>query len=209
MLQWWKRAPLVIICSKASLAQTCLGPKMRNKRRLSASLWFDRAALVAMLAFGSPITSVGAEAPITLKVEALHGLQGLHHSALSRFLATHMADAQLADWRFESAEGDGAGPNRVEWTFRLNPYAGGEVRQFVPQLVAEQGFGVHRRVTIEVRLYLNDKFQTLVERQAVVKGGPNDTEFAAAVTSATESLLGPSGAYRAIDIQQRSTPAAR
>jgi len=60
-----------------------------------------------------------------------------------------------------------------------------------------------------VRLYLNDEFQTLVERQATIQGGPNDTELAAAVVSATASLLGPSGAYRAIDMRQRSTPAAR
>ena len=182
---------------------------MRNNRRSSLRLLFDRAVLVMMLAFMWPIASVSAEAPITLKVEAAHGLPGLHHSALSRFLATHMADAQLVNWRFEPAEGDIAAPNRVEWIFRLNPYAGGEVRQFVPQPVAEQGFGVRRPVTIEVRLYLNDEYQTLVERQAMVQGGPNDTEFAAAVASATESLLGPSGAYRALDTRQPQTPGRR
>jgi hypothetical protein len=144
-----------------------------------------------------------------LKVEAAHGLPGLHHSALCRFLAAHMADAAVAGWRFVPAEGDVSAPNRVEWTFRLNPYAGGEVRQFVREPVAEQGFGVHRPVTIEVRLYLNGEYQTLVARQAMIQGGPNDLEFANAVASATASLLGPSGAYRAIDMRQRSTPVAR
>jgi len=42
-----------------------------------------------------------------------------------------------------------------------------------------------------------------------MQGGPNDPELAAAVASATESLLGPSGAYRAIDMGQRPTPGAR
>ena len=209
MRQWWKRAPLVIICSKARLAQTCLGPKMRNKRCLSPSLSFDRAALVAMLGFGLPIASAGAEVPITLKVEALHGLPGLHHSALSRFLATNMADAQLADWRFEPAEGDNTAPNRVEWTFRLSPYAGGEVRNFVRAPVADQGFNVHRPVTIEARLYLNGEYQTLVERQAMIRSGPNDLEFAASVSSTTQALLGPSGAYRAVDMKRGSIPGAR
>jgi len=155
------------------------------------------------------IASATAEAPITLKVEAFQGLPGLHHSALSRFLAAHMADAGAAGWRFVPAEGDIAAPNRVEWTFRLNPYAGGEVRQFVREPAAEQGFGAHRPVTIEVRLYLNGEYQTLVERQAMVQGGQNDLEFAAAVASATESLLGLSGAYRAIDMGQRATSGAR
>lgn len=166
--------------------------------------------MLALVALVPPIASVEAEAPITLKVEASHGLPGLHHSALCRFLATHMGDARLADWRFEPAEGDIVdAPNRVEWTFRLSPYAGGEVRQFVRKPVAEQGFDVHRPVTIEVRLYLNGKYQTLVERQAMIQGGPNDPDLAAAVASATVSLLGPSGAYRAINVQQLPTHGAR
>jgi len=185
---------------------------MPNKRELPHRPWFDRAALVAMLALVAlvwPFASGNAAAPITLTVEAVHGLPGLHHSALSRFLAAHMADAGLADWHFEPAEGDTEAPNRVEWIFRLNPYAGGEVRNFVRAPVDKQGFGVHRPVTIEVRLYLNGQYQTLVERQAMIRGSPNDPELAAAVASATESLLGPSGAYRAIDAGQRPASRAR
>jgi len=185
---------------------------MPDKSELSHRRWCYCGALVAMLALVVsiwPFASVSAETPITLKVEAFRGLPGLHHSALSRFLAAHMADARLADWRFEPAQPGSAVPNRVEWTFKLNPYAGGEVRQFVREPVAEQGFGVHRPVTIEVRLYLNGEYQTLVERQAMIQGGPNDSEFAAAVASVTESLLGPSGAYRAIDTGQHPASRAR
>jgi hypothetical protein len=186
---------------------------MSNNRSLSLRPWFHRAALINMLALGAlvlPTSSIRAETPIILKVEAAHGLPGLHHSALCRFLATHMADARLADWRFEPAEADVLdAPNRVEWTFRLSPYAGGEVRQFVRKPVAEQGFDVHRPVTIEVRLYLNGKYETLVERQAMIQGGPNDPDLASVVASATESLLGPSGAYRAINVQQLPTHDAR
>jgi hypothetical protein len=171
-----------------------------------------RAALVAMLslpALAWPFASGNAAAPITLKVEAFHGLPGLHHSALSRFVAAHMADAGLADWRFEPAEAETDAPDRVEWTFRLNPYAGGEVRNFARAPVSEGGFGVHRPMTIEVRLFRNGEYQTLVERQVMIQGGPNDPELAAAVVSATESLLGPSGAYRAILSAQRPASRAR
>jgi len=115
--------------------------------------------LVATIAVFAP--SYAAE-PITLKVEAIRGLPGLPHSALSRFLAAHMAEVGLADWRFAPAAGDASAPDRVEWTIRLNPYAGGEVRNFVHTLFHEQRLGVHRPVTIEARLHLNGQYQTLV-----------------------------------------------
>ena len=120
-----------------------------------------------------------------------------------------MADAGLADWRFEPTEGDSAAPNRVEWTFRLNPYAGGEVRNFVHTLVYEQRFGVRRPITIEARLYLNGEYQTLVEQQAIVEGGPDYAELATAIADATQNLLGPKGAYRATDTGPSPVPRAR
>src|SRR5271169_1433527 len=163
----------------------------------------------ALVTAFAPFALAPAAAQATLQVEALHGLLGLHHSALSRFLAAHMAEAGLADWRFEPAVGNDVAADRVEWTFRLNPYAGGEVRNFVHPLTHEWRFGVHRPVTIEARLYLNGEYQTLVEQQAVVEGGPDDPELAAAVASVTQSLLGPTGAYRAIDTGQRRTDFAR
>jgi hypothetical protein len=43
----------------------------------------------------------------------------------------------------------------------------------------------------------------LVEGQAIIQGGPEDRDLAAAVASLAQSLLGPSGAYRAIDPRQR------
>jgi len=154
-----------------------------------------RLALAATL---MPLASTIAAA-MTLEVEASSGLPGFHRGELQRYLALHMAEAGLGEWRFEPAGDSGSASNRVEWRFKLNPYAGGEVRNFVHTLVYEQRLGIHRPITIEARLYLNGEYQTLVEKQAVVQGGPNDPEFAAAVASATQSLLGPAGAYRAID----------
>jgi hypothetical protein len=170
------------------------------------------AALVGLFILVATITAFApgyAAQPITLKVEATHGLPGLHHSALSRFLATHMAEVGLADWRFVPAAGDASAPDRVEWTIRLNPYAGGEVRNFVRTLFYEQRLGVHRPVTIEARLYLNEQYQALVQKQAVIQGGPDDPDLVRAVASVTENLLGLSGAYRAIDIGRSPAPRAR
>jgi hypothetical protein len=96
--------------------------------------------------------------------------------------------------------------DRVEWTFRLNPYAGGEVRNFAHTLASERRFGGHRPITIEARLYLNDQYQTLVEKQATIQGGPDDPDLVMAVVSVTENLLGPSGAYRAFNTAQHSAP---
>ena len=183
---------------------------MHDKMELYHRRRFDCGTLVAILtlvAFVWWFAPANAEAPITLQVRTLDALPGLNHSALSRFLAAHMADTGLADWRFEPAEGDSEAPDRVEWTIRLNPDAGGDVRNFVHGRMYEQRIGVQRPVTIVVRLYLKGEYQTLVVRQAMIQGGPNDPELAAAVTSATDSLLGPSGANRASDTGQH--PALR
>ena len=82
---------------------------------------------------------------------------------------------------------------------KLNPYAGGEVRNFIRPHMAERIFTAHRPITIEARLYLNGQYQTLVEKQVIVQGGPDDPDLAAAVAGVTQNLLGPQGAFRAID----------
>jgi hypothetical protein len=172
----------------------------------------DRAAIrhataAAQLVFAAVLmllTPAIAASPITLQVETVDTLPGFHIGTMPRYLAQHMAEAKLADWRFEPSAGAGAAPNRIEWRFKLNPYAGGEVRNFVRQHMADRIFAAHRPVTIEARLYLNGEYQALVEKQAIIEGGPNDTDLAAAVASVTQGLLGPSGAYFAAEAAQRS-----
>jgi hypothetical protein len=166
--------------------------KLWHRRRFGHSALVLSLILIATI---PPFPSINAAEPITLKIEATSGLLGVHHAALSRYLVVHMTDAKLADWRFEATEGDVAARDRVEWTFRLNPYAGGEVRNIAHALPSERQFGGHRPITIEARLYLNGQYQTLVENQAVVQGGPDDPDLAAAVAKVTDDLLGPSGAY--------------
>jgi hypothetical protein len=114
-----------------------------------------------------------------------------------------MAEVQLPDWRFAPAADDGAARDRIEWSFKSNPYAGGKVHSFALSRSTERAFGVYRPITIEARLYLNGEYQTLVEKQAIIQGGQNDSDLAAAVASITQDLLGPSGAYRAIDTGYR------
>jgi hypothetical protein len=181
-----------------------------SDERTPLDLRVRRGVLLAWWALATaswPVAMASAAVPVTLQVVASHGLLGMHHSALSRFLAAQMARIGLAGWRFEPAPaGEGVAADRVEWTFKLNPYAGGEVRSFVHTLSHEGGFSGRRPITIEARLYLEGEYQTLVEQQAMVRGGADDPDLAAAVVSATRNLLGPQGAYRMIDMGRRASP---
>jgi hypothetical protein len=165
-----------------------------------------RPALFALSAFFAAFVPNAFAAPqMTLEIKASPGLPGLHHSALSRFVASSMAKAGLTDWRFEPAEGERVAADRVEWSFRLNPFAGGAVRTLAHTLSYDERFSERRPITIEARLYIRGEYQTLVESQATIRGGPDDPDLTAAVVSATRNLLGPSGAYRAIDMGQYRT----
>jgi hypothetical protein len=163
-------------------------------------------ALVAALSLFAP---ANAAAPLILQVATSDTLPGFHLGDLPRYLALHMAEAQLADWRFEPASDKGSAPDRVDWKFKLNVYAGGEVRKFIRPHMAERTFSAHRPITIEARLYLNGQYQTLVEKQVIVQGGPDDPDLAAAVTGVTQNLLGPQGAVRAIDSGLRPSQGPR
>ena len=168
----------------------------------SGRVSLHRTALVAQLALGAALflfAAANAAAPLTLQVETSDTLPGFHRGDLARYLALHMGAARLADWRFEPAADKGSAPDRIEWKFKLNPYAGGEVRNFIRPHMDERTFGAHRPVTIEARLYLNGQYQSLVEKQVTIQGGADDPELAAAVAAVTENLLGPKGAFHAID----------
>jgi hypothetical protein len=183
---------------------TCIpsGASMIGSCNSSRRAPLHRAALaqLALAAILPPFVPAVAAPPLTLQVEVSDTLPGFHIRDLPRYLALHMAEARLADWRFEPAAGEGSAPDRVEWIFKLNPHAGGEVRNFMRPHMAERIFSAHRPVTIEARLFLHGQYQTLVEKQAIVQGGPDDPDLAAAVASVTQNLLGPQGAFRAIDI---------
>jgi hypothetical protein len=187
----------------SSMTDPCNSPQRVFLRRAALSVQLALAA--AFWAFAPAI----AAGPLTLQVEATDTLPGFHRGALPRYLAAHMAEARLVDWRFEPAADGGAALDRVEWRFKLNPYAGGEVRTLVRPHMAERTFAAYRSVTIEARLYLHGEYQTLVEKQAVIEGGPNDPNLATAVVDVTQTLLGPQGAFRATDSERRPTQGPR
>ena len=152
-----------------------------------------------VLALVSALVPLAPAAAALLEVERSGAVPGFHSSEqLSRYLTLHMAEAKPPGWRFEPAAAGARAPDRVKWRFKLNPYAGGEVRTFVPPQMDDMAFGVHRPFTVEARLYLNGEYQTRVKKMAIIQGGPDDPDLAAAVASLTRNLLGPSGAYRSI-----------
>lgn len=74
------------------------------------------------------------------------------------------------------------------------------VRQFFPMPQVQKLFGARHHITAEAMLYLDDQYQTLMFGQAAIQGGAQDGDLAAFVSSMTQDLLGPHGAYRAIDL---------
>ena len=82
-------------------------------------------------------------------------------------------------------------PDRVKWRFKLDPYAGGEVRSFVPPYT--ETIGVHRPITIEARLYLNGKYRRLVKKKVIIEGGPDDPDLAAAIANLYSKAPEPFG----------------
>jgi hypothetical protein len=165
-------------------------------------------AVSVLVCWFAPIISAAAATSIILEVGAAGAPPGFQKgNNLPRYLALHMNDAGLTEWRFEPATGEGLPANYVLWAFRLNPYAGGEVRSFRLQHMRTGTF--RRPITLEARLYLNGEYQTLVEGQALIEGSPDDPGLASAVTKLTRSLLGASGAYRRIDTGQRRADPSR
>jgi hypothetical protein len=90
-----------------------------------------RMALALVAAF-VPLTPAAAT---LLEVEGSGAVPGFHSSEQLRgYLTLQLAETQPVNWRFEpAATGDASAPDRVKWRFKLGPYAGGEVRSFVPR----------------------------------------------------------------------------
>src|SRR6516164_1520788 len=147
-----------------------------------------RSLILAVVA-GAAFVPLTPAAATLLEVEGSGAVPGFQSSEqLRRYLTLHTAEAHPAGWRFElAAAGDAPAPDRVKWRFKLGPYAGGEVRSFVPPYMTDKTFGAHRPITIEARLYLNGVYQTHVEETAIIEGGPDDPDLAAAVAASLKT----------------------
>lgn len=145
-----------------------------------------------------------ADKVTTLAVTAVGVLPGFKLAEAPQYIAAQMAKTGVAGWAFVPAPtGEPQAADRIEWRFRLNPYAGGGIRQIIPIPSLQRFFGVHRLISVEVRLYLGDEYQTMNFGEATIQGGARDQDLAALVTKLTQNLLGAKGAYRAIDVSPK------
>jgi hypothetical protein len=163
---------------------------------------------IMLVAMPVPVRAQTAARPvIALTVDALGTPPGFKPADLPRYLAARMQEAGLAAWQFApAAEHAAPSPDRVEWRFRLNPYAGGHLREFIPVPTLQRLFAVHRLITVELRLYLDGEYQTATLGQATIQGGPDDKNLAAFVVQLSQQLLDETGAYRAIDTGGKARP---
>jgi hypothetical protein len=150
-----------------------------------------RLALMAaatLFATFIPFASVFGETSVTLGVHADGTLPGFHRSEVPHYVARRMEGARFAAWRFKPVSGGGKPIHRVEWSFKLAPYAGGEVRSFGPH---RNALGVHRPIAIEARLYLHGKYQRHVSGRVMYKEHTYDPDLGAVISGLTHNLLGP------------------
>jgi hypothetical protein len=150
--------------------------------------------LAAALLLSPPVA--WADPVITAAVQASGELPGFVTADAGPWLAAQMEKAGLDDWRFAPRNMDSAAPDRVEWQFDLLPYAGGQVRQFVP-LRGTQMMGTRHLVQAQAKLYLKGEYQTIILNQEVVSGGADDPVLSAFIQTITKTL---DSAYHAIDM---------
>jgi hypothetical protein len=131
-----------------------------------------------------------AQAQTSLQVQASGELPGFRIADAAPYLATAMTKAGTG-WHFLPRDpGEGA-PDRIEWTFSVLPYAGGEVRRLFPMPDSQRmdlHLGSHRLISAEAKLFLAGQYQTETVGQEAVKGGDNDPDLAAFLVRLTRNL---------------------
>jgi len=153
---------------------------------------------MAMAASGDPFTVV--------IVETTGELPGFKNSDLPAYVAQQMSAADLDGWRFRRRPVAAMELiDWVEWRFRWNPYAGGDVRRIIPIPSIARTFGARYLISAELRLYLGGDYETMTFGQATVQGGPNDSELAAFIAKLSQSLF---GAYRMLSGNVGGGPSA-
>jgi hypothetical protein len=150
------------------------------------------AVIGSAMVLGAPLAAFAAspDSGTVLSVSVQGWLPGFDTKDLPPFIAEEMNAAAVAGWRFAPA-GDGASqaPNRVEWRFKPNPYAGGPTLHrlgFVREI--DQIFGVHRPISVEVRLYINGEYQLLESAEPTLQGGTRDPDLRKQIVTLTQSL---------------------
>ena len=122
----------------------------------------------------------------TVAVEATGTVPGLTPEQLGVYLADRMHGEAGTLWEFTAGKGQlPAPPNRVVWSFKTErvTWKGG----------GHRGFPAPSRsvtyLSAEVKLYLNDAYQTTILVEPTVTGGPDDTALAEMVRYVAHALF--------------------
>jgi hypothetical protein len=134
----------------------------------------------------------------TLAVQAFGELPGFRIEESTPWLTAQMEKTGGA-WYFAPGREDAAAPDRVEWTFEILPYAGGQVRKFFPMSGGGDMVGAKRLIAAQAKLYIRGEYQTVTTDQEAVAGGDGDAVLAAFITHVTQNLM---NGYAAIDMTQ-------
>jgi hypothetical protein len=161
----------------------------------------DMRALAGLLAGALLLAPLPALAQSALAVQAFGEFPGFRIEDSAPWLAAQM-DKTGSAWRFAPRRSDAAAPDRVEWTFEILPYAGGQVRRFFPAAGAAKMLGAKRLIAAQAKLYIKGTYQTATSGQEAVAGGDGDPVLAAFITHMTQNLM---NGYAAIDMTQ-ATP---
>jgi hypothetical protein len=144
--------------------------------------------ILGVLLSGALLLPGPSFAQTTLSVQASGELPGFRIEDASSYLAGEMTKAGIAAWRFAPRVPSVAAPDRIEWDFQLQPYAGGQVRQLFPMAGVQRMLGPHRLVSAQVKLFLAGQYQTVIIGQEAVQGGAGDPELSALIARLTRTL---------------------
>ncbi|HVJ51249.1 MAG TPA: hypothetical protein VM689_02220 [Aliidongia sp.] len=128
---------------------------------------------------------------MTVAVIAAGSLPGIRDTDLPTYLVGEMNSAGNATWHFEPGPATKqASLNRIEWSFKTNASAVGQVRTYgFSRALMQRLIGAHQFLTIEATLYLNGEYQTKSLSQINTTGGSTDRDLAAALIKDTRQLM--------------------
>src|ERR1700761_7456193 len=107
----------------------------------------------------------------TIAVHAHGEVPGFKAGEAAPWLAQQMEHSALPGWHYTAGDQSVEAPDRVEWSFEQQPFAGGGVRKYFPQAgVTKARF----MISAEVRLWLKGQYQVMVLSQDQVGGGADD-----------------------------------
>ncbi|GIL39413.1 hypothetical protein [Roseiterribacter gracilis] len=145
--------------------------------------------LVAAILLLAPVASHATSLDVVV-ADGANQVPGLRGDDLPRAILNSMQHVAPRDMSVEVAPKGPLPPNRVEWRFHANPYAGGAVKYIGPaRSAAERLFGVHRQVTAEAKLFLDGKYQSTVFGEANLAGTADEPSFTALIEGLTTTLL--------------------